>query len=175
MEATYLGDIELTDETLAHYGVKGMKWKYHKPKVGENASAAYKQLAAMDDDEYTRILSRVKLTKGKGGKSSTAKEKTAKGSAEKKESSGKSSTEKKEETKSEKTTATKQVKTVAPISTNKQTTKENSRINELKDQVDAAEQKRISSKDILDKIRKRRYMQKWVNPSGMNRKTLNRR
>lgn len=30
MEATYLGDIELTDETLAHYGVKGMKWGRHK-------------------------------------------------------------------------------------------------------------------------------------------------
>lgn len=26
MEATYLGDIALTDETLEHYGVKGMKW-----------------------------------------------------------------------------------------------------------------------------------------------------
>lgn len=30
MEATYLGDIELTDETLAHYGVKGMKWRHRK-------------------------------------------------------------------------------------------------------------------------------------------------
>ena len=30
MEATYLGDIELTDETLQHYGVKGMKWRHRK-------------------------------------------------------------------------------------------------------------------------------------------------
>ncbi len=30
MEATYLSDIELTDETLQHYGVKGMKWRHRK-------------------------------------------------------------------------------------------------------------------------------------------------
>lgn len=33
MEATYLGDIELTDETLEHYGVKGMKWRHRKGTV----------------------------------------------------------------------------------------------------------------------------------------------
>ena len=33
MEATYLGDIELTDEVLAHYGVKGMKWRHRKGTV----------------------------------------------------------------------------------------------------------------------------------------------
>ena len=114
MEATYLSDIELTDETLQHYGVKGMKWKYHKPKVSSNASAAYKQIGSMTDEEYNRILSKIKLTKNsKGGKSSTAKEKTSKGSSsEKKESSGKgSSAEKKESTKSEKTSTEKQTTT----------------------------------------------------------------
>lgn len=29
-EATYLGELELTDETLKHYGVKGMKWRHRK-------------------------------------------------------------------------------------------------------------------------------------------------
>lgn len=115
MEAIYLGDIELTDETLAHYGVKGMKWKYHKPKVGENASAAYKQLAAMSDKDYNDILSRIKLTKSsKGGKSATSKEKkekTAKSSgSEKKASSDKESAEKKESNKTEKIATEKQTK-----------------------------------------------------------------
>lgn len=32
-EPTYLGEIPLTDETLAHYGVKGMKWRRRKGKV----------------------------------------------------------------------------------------------------------------------------------------------
>lgn len=112
MEATYLGDIELTDETLAHYGVKGMKWKYHKPKIDTaNASDAYKRLASMSDKDYNDILSRIKLTKSsKGGKSAASKEKTTKGSSEKKASSGKGSTEKKESSKAEKTAAEKQTK-----------------------------------------------------------------
>ena len=29
MNPTYLGDIELNEDTLAHYGVKGMKWHKH--------------------------------------------------------------------------------------------------------------------------------------------------
>ena len=32
MTPTYLGDIELNEETLAHYGVKGMKWHIRKAK-----------------------------------------------------------------------------------------------------------------------------------------------
>ena len=100
MEATYLGDIELTDETLAHYGVKGMKWKYHKPKIDKaNASDAYKRIADMSDKDYNDILSRIKLTKSAKGKAT--KEKTAKAKSEKKESTGKSSkgtSEKKEST-----------------------------------------------------------------------------
>lgn len=31
-EPTYLGEIELSEETLAHYGVKGMRWRHRKPK-----------------------------------------------------------------------------------------------------------------------------------------------
>lgn len=30
---TYLGEIELTEETLAHYGVKGMRWRNRKGKT----------------------------------------------------------------------------------------------------------------------------------------------
>ena len=32
-EPTYLGDIELNEETLAHYGVKGMRWRRRKNKA----------------------------------------------------------------------------------------------------------------------------------------------
>lgn len=30
---TYLGEIELTEETLAHYGVKGMRWRNRKGRT----------------------------------------------------------------------------------------------------------------------------------------------
>lgn len=30
MTPTYLGDIDLTYDTLEHYGVKGMKWRFRK-------------------------------------------------------------------------------------------------------------------------------------------------
>lgn len=33
-EPTYLGEIELNEETLAHYGVKGMKWRHRKQFEG---------------------------------------------------------------------------------------------------------------------------------------------
>ena len=32
MTPTYIGDIELNKETLAHYGIKGMKWRVRKAK-----------------------------------------------------------------------------------------------------------------------------------------------
>lgn len=31
-QPTYLGEIELSEETLAHYGVKGMKWRHRRGK-----------------------------------------------------------------------------------------------------------------------------------------------
>ena len=100
------------NDYICHYGVKGMKWHYHKPKVGENASAAYKRVGSMSDKEYNDILSRIKLTKSsKGGKSAASKEKATKGSSEKKASSGKGSAEKKESTKAEKTATEKQTRT----------------------------------------------------------------
>lgn len=38
MTPTYLGDIELNEDTLAHYGVKGMKWRRHKTKASLNSN-----------------------------------------------------------------------------------------------------------------------------------------
>lgn len=32
MTPTYIGDIDLNEETLAHYGIKGMKWHIRKAK-----------------------------------------------------------------------------------------------------------------------------------------------
>lgn len=32
MNPTYIGDIDLNEETLAHYGIKGMKWHIRKAK-----------------------------------------------------------------------------------------------------------------------------------------------
>ena len=32
IKPTYLGEIELSEETLTHYGVKGMKWRHRKGK-----------------------------------------------------------------------------------------------------------------------------------------------
>lgn len=33
MNPTYLGDIELNEDTLAHYGVKGIKWSKRKTRI----------------------------------------------------------------------------------------------------------------------------------------------
>lgn len=33
---TFIGDIDLNEETLAHYGVKGMKWRKRKAKLKSN-------------------------------------------------------------------------------------------------------------------------------------------
>ena len=39
-EPTYLGEIELSEETLAHYGVKGMRWRHRKNRqvLGKRSS-----------------------------------------------------------------------------------------------------------------------------------------
>lgn len=36
---TFIGDIELNEETLAHYGVKGMKWRHRRGKLKKGQSA----------------------------------------------------------------------------------------------------------------------------------------
>lgn len=36
---TFIGDIDLNEETLAHYGVKGMKWRHRRGKLKKSQSA----------------------------------------------------------------------------------------------------------------------------------------
>jgi len=150
MDATYLGDIELTDETLEHYGVKGMKWKkgtkgkkvgdkyyYYQPKANPNNSAAYNQLAGMESSAYQKLLGKIKLTKGGKGKSASSKAKGTgkKASAEKKSSTGKASAGKS-----------------SPGSSNSSTpveTKKNSKWKEEEVKVEIKQ-----PQDILDRIRK---------------------
>ena len=92
MILTYLGDIDLNEETLAHYGVKGMKWKYRKGKTVAPGSA-YATLYKRNDIE--KLVDAAKLV-GKKGKSSTST-KAKKEKAAKKESSGKGSSKEKKE------------------------------------------------------------------------------
>lgn len=70
MSETYLGEIKLTDETLAHYGVMGMKWGHRKSQV--TSSAAYNRISTMTEDEYQKLLKGVKLVSGKGKSSSSS-------------------------------------------------------------------------------------------------------
>lgn len=92
MSATYLGEIELTDETLAHYGVLGMKWGHRKGQV--TSSAAYNRISTMTEDEYQKLLKGVKLVSGKGKSSSSSGSSASKsksGSGSSSSSSGSSS------------------------------------------------------------------------------------
>lgn len=92
----------LNEDTLAHYGVKGMKWRQHnKAMYQKTGSEAYKILSEWSDKDYQARLARVKLVGGKGGSSKSS----AKGSSgSKAESSSKTSTDaKKEEKKTEDT------------------------------------------------------------------------
>ena len=54
MEATYLGDIELTDETLEHYGVKGMKWRHRK---NNKTKRRYNKQGYSTDTPLTNLIS----------------------------------------------------------------------------------------------------------------------
>lgn len=38
-QPTYLGEIELSEDSLAHYGVKGMKWRKRKAKSNKLSKA----------------------------------------------------------------------------------------------------------------------------------------
>lgn len=42
IEPTYLGEIELSEETLAHYGVKGMRWGRRRAKKKAPSSSKRK-------------------------------------------------------------------------------------------------------------------------------------
>ena len=85
----FLCEIELDEDTLAHYGVKGMKWKYRKGKTVAPGSA-YATLYKRNDIE--KLVDAAKLV-GKKGKSSTS----TKAAKAKKESSGKGSSKEKKE------------------------------------------------------------------------------
>ncbi len=92
----------LNEDTLAHYGVKGMKWRHHnKAMYYKTGAEAYKILSEWSDKDYQARLARVRLVGGRGGSSSKAKS----GSSEKSkaETSSKVSTEDKKEEKKDTT------------------------------------------------------------------------
>ena len=95
----FLCEIELNDQTLTHYGVKGMKWRYRK-RSGVNPNSAYGRLMARNDIES--LVDRAKLV-GNKGKSSSSKTSKAKG-AGKKAAAGSKAAKKETEKKSAATT-----------------------------------------------------------------------
>lgn len=97
---------ELCEETLAHYGVKGMKWKYHK-SPGSYPNSAYGVLQKRDDIES--LVDKAKLVGKKGSKASSAK------GAKEKSGSSKAAKEPKEKKEKEETKNTK--KTTKSVST----------------------------------------------------------
>ena len=68
----FLCEIELDEDTLAHYGIKGMKWRYRK-RSGLDPKSAYGRLMARNDIEA--LVDRAKLV-GKKGSSSSKSSKT---------------------------------------------------------------------------------------------------
>lgn len=54
MEATYLGEIALTDETLEHYGVKGMRWRHRK---NTKTKRRYNKQGYSTDTPLTNLIS----------------------------------------------------------------------------------------------------------------------
>lgn len=80
---------------IEHYGVKGMKWKYHKPKAAVNTASAYNRLQTMDVES---LVDKAKLV---GKKGSSSKASSTKAPKEKKESSGKAAKEPKEKSEKE--------------------------------------------------------------------------
>lgn len=51
---TYLGEIELSEDTLAHFGVKGMKWGVIKRKIKNKANDLYKRTKKYKRQEQIR-------------------------------------------------------------------------------------------------------------------------
>ena len=98
----YIGSVDLENLYLEHYGVKGMKWKYHKGKA-VNGMSGYNVLRARTDVES--LVDKAKLV-GKKGSSAAKKEKAAKATKEKSGSS-KAAKEPKEKTEKEAKTAEK--------------------------------------------------------------------
>ena len=95
----FLCEIELNDQTLTHYGVKGMKWRYRK-RAGVDPNTAYGRLMARNDIES--LVDRAKLV-GNKGKASSSKTSKAKG-AGKKAAAGSKAAKKETEKKSAATT-----------------------------------------------------------------------
>ena len=85
----------LNEETLAHYGVKGMKWNKRKAVTGPlTGDAAYKIISGWSDKEYQARLAKVKLGGGRSGSSkssggSSSKTKGGEKTAKEKVSAGK--------------------------------------------------------------------------------------
>jgi len=56
-QPTYIGEIELNEETLAHYGVKGMKWRRRKARLKGKAlelrAKVNRRLRGMSADEIS--------------------------------------------------------------------------------------------------------------------------
>jgi len=86
---------ELNEETLAHYGIKGMKWKNHKVKIVEDADKEKKQNSEEIKEQLNALFNKkkettldilnrqktkslMKLTSGKGSSSSSKSKKTDK-------------------------------------------------------------------------------------------------
>lgn len=84
---------ELNEETLAHYGIKGMKWKNHKAKILENAYEEKKQRGEETKERLNALFKKKKettldilnqqktkslrkLTSGKGSSSSSKSKET---------------------------------------------------------------------------------------------------
>ena len=75
MTPTYIGDIDLNEETLAHFGVKGMKWGKRKAKlkadlkwkVGKLKGKALEAKAKYKRNKYHYILNNDNVTKNARG------------------------------------------------------------------------------------------------------------
>ena len=54
---TFIGDIDLNEETLAHYGVKGMKWRRRKARLKGKAlelrAKVNRKIKDMSDDQIS--------------------------------------------------------------------------------------------------------------------------